>query len=55
MMRAKFIKEESGYYPPGAENDPSAPYNEPIDSYTEIVELNDYDEVKLIKRRYIDE
>ena len=31
-MRAKFINEwESGYYPPGAEHDPSAPWNQPDD------------------------
>jgi len=45
---------ESGYYPPGAEHDPSAPWNE-RDDYTLIIEMDYYGEVVLIQRTYIAE
>ena len=36
---------ESGYYPPGAEFDPRAPYNEPLEEdYRFIVTCDYYDE-----------
>lgn len=47
-MRAKFINEESGAYPPGAENDPRAPWNEEDNSVTSF-EVEGYD-YKLITR-----
>lgn len=44
---------ESGYYPPGAEQDPSAPWNE-SNNYDLFVEIDYYGEVVLIQRTYID-
>jgi hypothetical protein len=43
---------ESGYYPPGAEFDPSAPWNE-SDKSIKIVEMEYYGDIVLIYRTYI--
>lgn len=48
-MRAKLINEESGGYPPGAENDPRAPWNEKEDNGIISLEIKDYD-YKLVTR-----
>ncbi len=52
LFRTLFKKKdmsESGYYPPGAENDPRAPWNE-TDNYELIVEISYYGEVILVKK-----
>lgn len=51
-MRAKFINEygSMGGYPPGAEHDPRAPWNEPADDSQYDIDL-DRGEV-VVKRRY---
>lgn len=49
------MRKESGYYPPGAEFDPRAPYNQPdddddeypSDDYDDQEPDDDYDERKL--------
>jgi len=43
---------ESGYYPPGAEHDPMAPWNETDDSI-KLVEMEYYGDIVLIWRTYI--
>jgi len=43
---------ESGYYPPGAEFDPSAPWNE-SDKSIYLVEMEYYGDIVLIRRTYI--
>ena len=49
-MKARFVNED---YPPGAEYNPKAPWNKP--DWDEIVDVNQYGEVELIKRAYIEE
>ena len=38
------MRRESGYYPPGAEFDPRAPYNQPDDDYEDECPSDDYDD-----------
>lgn len=37
---------ESGYYPPGAEFDPRAPYNQPVNDYASEVDDRIYREIE---------
>jgi hypothetical protein len=48
-MRAKFINEN---YPPGAEYDSNAPWNQSDPDIEYIVDLNQYGELELIERNY---
>jgi hypothetical protein len=50
----KIVRESLGGYPPGAEHDPRAPWNE-TDQIEDFIRLNVYGEVEVVHRRQLDE
>jgi hypothetical protein len=54
-MRAIFINENDGDYPPGAKYDKDAPYNEGDDKSFVDVTLTDDNEIQLERKVYVDE
>ena len=49
-MRAKTVNEwESGYYPPGAEHDPNAPWNQNDDT-KKLIDFNEWGDLELVYR-----